>query len=92
MSTDEGLQDWLSEFAMPADLEEDDTFDSNVDGTDTVGFTCRCQLDALRPSEGAIRREELIGEGRASTWERLRVFVGWWTARFRISTKTLPQC
>lgn len=90
MTADDGLQDWLSDFAMPADLEDDDQPDR--DEADTFDFTDRSQLDELLPSGGAIRWEELTGEERATTWERLRVFVEWWTARYGISTKTLPPC
>ncbi|WP_282827664.1 hypothetical protein [Gulosibacter sediminis] len=94
MSADEGLQDWLSDFAMPADLEDDagPELDPDLEGADTVDFSDRSQLDELLPPAGAIRWEELTGEERAATWERLRVFVEWWTDRYSISAKTLPPC
>ncbi|WP_282826724.1 hypothetical protein [Gulosibacter sediminis] len=94
MIADEGLQDWLSDFAMPADLEDDarPDLDPDLEGADTVDFGDRSQLDELLPPAGAIRWEELTGEERATTWERLRVFVEWWTDRYGISTKTLPSC
>jgi hypothetical protein len=74
---------------MPAGLENDDWPDGDAN---TIDFTDRSQLDGLLPSGGAIRREELTGEERRTTWERLHVCVEWWTARYGISTKTLPPC
>lgn len=79
-ATDDGFEEWLDDFATPVAVPSDFDLNDRDTASDMIA------------SAGAIRWEDLTGERRIDTWQKLREFVHWWAARYSIPKNQLPDC